>query len=94
MSRYAQREQDNDAQFNLLANKLSTLRNITEDINQQAQQSETIEALSNNFSSMMSNLKNTSSKLTRSMSMGNGVWRNVGIALVLFFLVWTIFKIF
>lgn len=94
MSRYSQREAENEDQFNLLANKLSSLRSITEDINNHAQNSEVIEGLSLSFGSMMSSVKNTASHLGRSMGMGTLVWRTVFILLVGFFVVWTLMKLF
>ncbi|GMM36476.1 Sft1 protein [Saccharomycopsis crataegensis] len=93
MSRYSQRESENDDQFNLLANKLSTLRSITEDINNHASHTDVMDSLSNNFDSMLKSVKNSGMRLTRSMNMGTGVWRTVGIVLVLFFIIWTLLKL-
>ncbi|CAR58077.1 uncharacterized protein GVI51_M10219 [Nakaseomyces glabratus] len=93
MSRY--QEADNDKKLESLATKLSTFRNINEDIGRQAQiDSSVIDSISESFSSLLNDLKNSSSRLTRSMSMGSGVWRMVFIALSVFFIIYTLYKFF
>lgn len=93
MSRY--QEADNDKNLESLATKLSTFRNINEDIGRQAQiDSSVIDSISESFSSLLNDLKNSSSRLTRSMSMGSGVWRMVFIALSVFFIIYTLYKFF
>lgn len=93
MSRY--QEADNDKKLESLATKLSTFRNINEDIGRQAQiDSSVIDSISESFSNLLNDLKNSSSRLTRSMSMGSGVWRMVFIALSVFFIIYTLYKFF
>lgn len=95
MSRYSQIEGDNDRKLESLANKLSTFRNINQDIGNQAQlDSSVIDNISETFSSLYNDLKNSSSRLTRSMAMGSGVWRMVFIALAMFFILYTLYKFF
>ncbi|KAH3670977.1 hypothetical protein OGAPHI_000688 [Ogataea philodendri] len=66
MSRAAGIEQENDSQFNLLANKISTFRNIANDINNYAQEdSTTLSNVSNAMNALFENVKTTSTKLSR-----------------------------
>ena len=58
MSRY--QEADNDKKLESLATKLSTFRNINEDIGRQAQiDSSVIDSISESFSSLLNDLKNS-----------------------------------
>lgn len=94
-SRYSQAENRNDQKLESLANKLSTFRNINQEINAQAvQDSSLIDQISNSFDSMFNNLKNSSSRLTRSMQSGKGVWKMTGLALLIFFIIYNLFKFF
>ncbi|AQZ12384.1 SFT1 (YKL006C-A) [Zygosaccharomyces parabailii] len=94
-SRYSQIENSNDQRLNSLANKLSTFREINQDIGDQAvADNSALGQLSDLFDSLLRGVRNTSHRLTRSLNAGGNVWRMVGMALLLFFIVYTLFKIF
>ncbi|CUS20611.1 LAQU0S01e10572g1_1 [Lachancea quebecensis] len=94
-SRYAQLESNNDQRLDELANKLSTFRRVNQEIGDDARaDSSVMDQLQNQFSSLMVNVKNSSSRLTRSMNAGNNIWRMVGLALLLFFIMYALFKLF
>ncbi|CCK68325.1 Sft1p KNAG_0A06690 [Huiozyma naganishii CBS 8797] len=94
-SNYSQVESNNDERLNSLANKLATFRNINEDINEQAvNDSSLVDQISNTFGSLSNNIRNSSSRLTRTMGMGNSIWKMVGLALLLFFIVYNLYKLF
>ncbi|CCF57982.1 hypothetical protein KAFR_0D03340 [Kazachstania africana CBS 2517] len=94
-SRYSQIEGNNDQKLNNLANKLATFRNINQDINDQAvDQNSVINQISNSFDALSNNIRNSSTRLTRSLQVGNNIWRMVGLALLSFFIVYNILKLF
>ncbi|KAK5773555.1 hypothetical protein RI543_005184 [Arxiozyma heterogenica] len=71
-SRYFQMESNNDERLNNLANKLATFRGINEDINQQAINDDSLlNQLNDSFTTMASNIKDSASRLARTMNMGN-----------------------
>lgn len=93
-SRYTQIENRNDQKLDTLANKLATFRNINQEIGDQAvNDSSVMSQISNSFDSMFNNVRNSSQRLTRSMNAGSHIWRMVGLALLLFFIVYTLFKL-
>ncbi|KAK5959664.1 Sft1p PWA37_003027 [Arxiozyma heterogenica] len=88
-------ESNNDERLNNLANKLATFRGINEDINQQAINDDSLlNQLNDSFTIMASNIKDSASRLARTMNMGNSVWKMVGLALLIFFIIYTLFKLF
>ncbi|QLG72660.1 hypothetical protein HG535_0D03680 [Zygotorulaspora mrakii] len=94
-SRYSQLENRNDQNLDNLASKLATFRSINQDIGDQAvNDSSVANQVSNAFDSMLNNVKNSSQRLTRSMNIGNNVWKMVGLTLLLFFILYTLFKLF
>ncbi|CCH59374.1 hypothetical protein TBLA_0B05450 [Henningerozyma blattae CBS 6284] len=94
-AKYTQIESRNDQKLDSLANKLATFRNINQEINSQATQDNSmIDQLSNSFDSLFNNLKNTSHRLTRSMQSGKGIWKMTGLALLLFFILYHLLKLF
>nr|AAC24884.1 Sft1p [Kluyveromyces lactis] len=94
-SKYSQVENDNNQRLDELANKLSTFRNINQDIgNQAANDSSLIDNIQNSFGQLFLNVKNSSSRLQRSMNAGNNIWRMVGVSLLCFFILYTIYKVF
>lgn len=94
-SKYSQQENANNQRLDELANKLSTFRNINEDIgNQAAVDSSLIDNMQNTFGQLFLNVRNSSTRLQRSMSAGNNIWRMVGMSLLAFFLLYTIYKLF
>ncbi|SCU89632.1 LANO_0D05776g1_1 [Lachancea nothofagi CBS 11611] len=94
-SRYAQVENGNNQRLDELANKLSTFRRVNEEIGSDARaDSSVMDQLQNQFGSMMLKLKNSSSRLTRSMRAGNNIWRMIGLSLLIFFIIYALFKLF
>ncbi|QEU59410.1 Sft1 [Kluyveromyces lactis] len=94
-SKYSQVENDNNQRLDELANKLSTFRNINQDIgNQAANDSSLIDNIQNSFGQLFLNVKNSSTRLQRSMNSGNNIWRMVGVSLLCFFILYTIYKVF
>lgn len=94
-SRYAQIEDSNNRRLDELASKLSTFRGINQDIgNQAGADSSLVDDIQNSFGSLFLHVKNSSSRLTRAMRAGNNIWKMVGLALVLFFIIYTLFKLF
>ncbi|GCF00415.1 hypothetical protein ZYGM_001898 [Zygosaccharomyces mellis] len=94
-SRYQQLESRNDDRLNSLANKLQTFRGINQDIgNQAVADNPVMNQLSDSFDSLLHGVKNTSQRLSRSLSAGGSLWRMVGLALLLFFILYTLFKVF
>lgn len=87
--------QQNDQKLNSLANKLATFRNINQDINDQAvNDTSLLNQISNSFDSLSNNIRNTSHRLTRTLNAGNNIWKMVGLALLIFFIVYNLFKLF
>nr|CAI6631345.1 BFH_HP1_G0033120.mRNA.1.CDS.1 [Saccharomyces cerevisiae] len=94
-SRYSQTESNNDRKLEGLANKLATFRNINQEIGDRAvSDSSVINQMTDSLGSMFTDIKNSSSRLTRSLKAGNSIWRMVGLALLLFFILYTLFKLF
>ncbi|SCV00221.1 LAMI_0G03664g1_1 [Lachancea mirantina] len=85
----------NNARLDELASKLSTFRNVNQEIDSQARADlSMMDEIQNSFGSMYSNLRNSSSRLARSMKAGNNIWKMVGVALAIFFLTYGLFKVF
>ena len=85
----------NDQKLNILANKLATFRNINQEIGDQAaNDSAVLNQISNSFDSLSNNIRNASHRLRRTMQAGNGIWRMVGLALLIFFVLYTVYKLF
>ncbi|CCD27438.1 Sft1p NDAI_0K02470 [Naumovozyma dairenensis CBS 421] len=94
-SRYSQIENDNDQKLNTLANKLATFRNINQEINDQAvADNSLINSISNSFGALANNIKNSSQRLTRTMNSGNNIWKMIGLALLIFFIIYNLSKFF
>ncbi|ODQ79159.1 hypothetical protein BABINDRAFT_38080 [Babjeviella inositovora NRRL Y-12698] len=88
-------EQQNDSQFNALAGKLATLRGITSDINSEVNADNALlDHLNNGMNSLLHSVKHTSSRLVRALNSGNNIWRNVGLALLVFIVLYSVVKIF
>ncbi|CCE89612.1 Sft1p TDEL_0A02800 [Torulaspora delbrueckii] len=94
-SRYTQVENRNDQKLESLAGKLATFRGINQEIGDEAAaDSSVMNQISNSFDSMLNNVRHSSQRLTRSMNAGNNVWRMVGLAMLLFFIIYTLYKLF
>ncbi|SCV01402.1 LAME_0G15984g1_1 [Lachancea meyersii CBS 8951] len=94
-SRYAQVENSNNQRLVELASKLSTFRNVNAEIGNEARADTSVmDQMQNQFDSMVLKVKNSSSRLTRSMNAGNNIWRMVGLSLLIFFIVYFLFKVF
>ncbi|ODV60126.1 Sft1p ASCRUDRAFT_36210, partial [Ascoidea rubescens DSM 1968] len=85
----------NNVRFEALASKLSTLRSITEEIHHDSHQdANLLDNLSNQMNSLVTNIKASSTKLSRLFSSNTSMVKMVGIALFFFFLVYTLYKLF
>ncbi|AET38172.1 Sft1p Ecym_2442 [Eremothecium cymbalariae DBVPG len=94
-SRYSQVENSNNRRLDELSNKLSTFRNINRDIGSQAAADNSfIDEMQNSFGALMLNIKNSSTRLARSMLAGNNIWRMVGLSLLVCFIIYNMFKLF
>lgn len=92
MSRYGQVENENNAQFDRLSSTLAQFRAVNQDIHNIARESTLIDSLSEQMSSLYDGIRNSSQGLTRSMQSGHGVWRYVGLALLAFVVLYTLWK--
>lgn len=89
MSRASQFEQENDAQFHALANKVSVFKNIANDINNYAQQdNDRLNTLSDQMSVLQENIRSTASKLTHVMRSNPKVTKMAGVAFLVFLLIY------
>ncbi|KAH3899807.1 probable Protein transport protein SFT1 [Saccharomycodes ludwigii] len=94
-SKYAQVENRNNQRLDELANKLSSFRNINSEIGEQAEADNALLTnLGGHFDSLLNNIKDSSTRLTRSMNAGKGIWKMVGLALLAFFIFYILFKVF
>lgn len=91
---YAQSEANNNSKFDELSSRLSTFRNITQDIDNIARDDSIITQLNEQVSRIYDNIRDSSHGLTRAMQSGNSVWRYVGMALGIFFIIWMLTKLF
>ncbi|KAK9449064.1 uncharacterized protein V1518DRAFT_417067 [Limtongia smithiae] len=85
------REAQNDVRLNDLASKLSTLRQVTNDIHNQASDSSLIQSSTEAFSNLTSSIKHSSQRLARSAGVTLPVYKTVFLILALvffFYLVW------
>ncbi|CAN6659393.1 protein transport protein Sft1p [Trichomonascus vanleenenianus] len=89
-----QQEEQNESRLNDLASKITALRNVTNDIHAHASDYSLIDSTADTMSNMLSSVKTTSARLTRSVRAGHPVFKTVGLALLLFFLMYTIVKLF
>ncbi|KAL1969989.1 hypothetical protein VTN77DRAFT_6394 [Rasamsonia byssochlamydoides] len=73
MSDAYEREQQNNALLNSLAQKTSALKSVTIDIYDNARNHETIDSTSEVFSSLSTSLRGSASRLTRAARQGDKV---------------------
>lgn len=94
MSRYAQLEQDNSDRFDALSSKLSAFRRITSDINDQAEEENSVlSSLTDGLGNLTNGVKSTSTKLARVMNQNSSLIRLVLIILLGFVIFWTLLKL-
>ncbi|ODV97757.1 hypothetical protein PACTADRAFT_73448 [Pachysolen tannophilus NRRL Y-2460] len=92
-STYAQRESENNERFDALASKISTFRKVTQDVHDQSLQDQyNLDAANSAMSSFLNKVKNTSNKLARVINANSNTFRMIGIGLLAFFILWTLFK--
>jgi small-conductance mechanosensitive channel len=89
---YGQAESNNNAKFDELSSRLSTFRNITQDIHNVARDDSIIDQLNEQVGRLYDNIKDSSQGLRRSMQSGNSIWRYVGLSLLAFFIIWLLFR--
>ncbi|KAI5467746.1 hypothetical protein BGZ63DRAFT_419433 [Mariannaea sp. PMI_226] len=93
MSEAYERERQNNARLDELSAKVSALRGVTIDIYDNARAQDVIDNTTDTFASMSSNLKGSTSRLTRMAASGNRVailklsGIIIGIFLVLYYAV-------
>lgn len=89
MSRAAQFEQENDDQFHILANKVSTFKNIANDINLYAQQDNSqLNNINNQLSTLSDGIRQTASRLGHVMRSNPKVSKMVGVGFIIFLIVY------
>lgn len=93
---YGHREQDNNERFNQLADTLSQFRNTVEHDIQGGIRSELniLDSLSDNFSQLWTRVKRSSNDLSTTMRRNSNLSRIVGLILLLFFVIWMIYKVY
>lgn len=95
MSRYGQIEQDNNAQFDQLSQKLSVFKQISQQVQDISNEDHgLIDNLNDHMSSLFDSIRKTGTNLQTVMNNNRfGTWRFVGMALVVFFILYTLWKI-
>ncbi|KAH3674749.1 hypothetical protein WICPIJ_009481 [Wickerhamomyces pijperi] len=95
MSRYAQVEQDNNAQFEQLSQKLSVFRQVSQQVQDISNEDHgLIDSLNDHMSNLFDSIKKTGANLTNVMNNNRfGTWRFVGIALLAFFILYTLWRL-
>lgn len=90
MSRAGALEQENDQQFNLLANKISAFKNIANDINQLSieDNNNQLTSLSNQMSQLQSGIKNSALKLNHVMRSNPKITKMVLVSFVIFLIIY------
>lgn len=93
---YGHREQENNERFNQLADTLSQFRNTVEHDIQGGIRSELniLDSLSDNFSQLWTRVKRSSNDLSTTMRRNSNLSRIVGLILLLFFVIWMIYKVY
>ncbi|CCE86919.1 Piso0_005442 [Millerozyma farinosa CBS 7064] len=92
---YSHREQQNDQRFDQLAQTLHQFRNtVSNDIRGVIQQeNSTLDLLNDGFSQLMTQVKRTSGNLTTVLKRNANLTRLVGGILLIFFVIWMLFKL-
>lgn len=93
---YGHREQENNERFNQLADTLSQFRNTVEHDIQGGIRSELniLDSLSDNFSQLWTRVKRSSNDLSTTMRRNSNLSRIVGLIVLLFFVIWMIYKVY
>ncbi|EGW34510.1 uncharacterized protein SPAPADRAFT_149498 [Spathaspora passalidarum NRRL Y-27907] len=93
-SLYSTREDQNNQRFDQLAHTLHQFRTtVNNDIHGSIQQENSIlDSLSDNFSSLMVSVKRTSGELRTVMNRNASLTRIVGMILLVFFIIWMLYK--
>lgn len=92
---YNYREEENSQQFDNLAQTLRQFRNtVDDDIRGGIQQeSSMLDALNDNFSQLWQNVRRSSGDLNLVLKRNLNLSRVIGLTLIFFLLVWTIYKL-
>ncbi|WPK26234.1 hypothetical protein PUMCH_003583 [Australozyma saopauloensis] len=92
---YGHREQQNNQRFDDLSHTLSLFREtVDRDINGRVQQEMlTLDLLNDNFSNLWLKVRRTSGDLQTVMTRNASLTRIVGIILVLFIVIWTLYHL-
>ncbi|KAK7204609.1 hypothetical protein BZA70DRAFT_279577 [Myxozyma melibiosi] len=87
------RESQNDRRLNDLASKLSTLRQVTTDINTQASDSSFIQSSTEAFSNLTASIKHSSQRLSRSTGVSLPIYKTVFLILAVIFVVYFVYRL-
>ncbi|ODV91366.1 hypothetical protein CANCADRAFT_32023 [Tortispora caseinolytica NRRL Y-17796] len=85
-------ESQNNARLETLASKLSVLRQVTNDINNQASDHHFIDSANDAFANLGSSIRQSSTRLQRSIQSAPPLVKTSMMAIALFFLFYTIWK--
>lgn len=84
----------NDNRLKELAGKITALRGVTEEIHSHAHDFSLIDSTTDTMSNMMTSVRNTGSRLARSANAGHPIFKMVGLALLIVFILYTLTKLF
>jgi len=87
-------EQQNDQRLQDLAGKLSSIRQVTNDIYAQASDHGILDTATDTFGSMMTSIRGGAGRLTRAAQAGHPIFKTAGMVLVAIFLVYILIKFF
>ncbi|KAK9456678.1 hypothetical protein V1511DRAFT_494995 [Dipodascopsis uninucleata] len=87
------REAQNDGRLNDLASKLSSLRQVTQDIHTQASDTSFIQASAEAFSNLSTSIKRSSSRLARSSTVSLPIYKTVFLILAAVLFVYIIYRL-
>jgi len=95
MSQAYEREQQNNARLDDLANKVSALRGVTIDIYDNARDQGVIDSTSETFSTFTTTLRGSATRLTRMAASGNkvAILKLAGIIVVVFVLLYWVWSL-
>lgn len=87
-------ENQNDQRLSALAGKLSSIREVTNDIYTHASDQGMLDSATNSFSQMLGSIKSSGSRLARAAQSGHPVIKTVGLAISIIFIVYLLVHFF
>ncbi|KAK9353913.1 hypothetical protein V1505DRAFT_367638 [Lipomyces doorenjongii] len=85
------REAQNDSRLDDLASKLSSLRQVTSDIHNQASETSFIQSSSEAFTTLTSSIKHSSQRLARSAGVSYPIYKTVFFILVAVLFIYVVY---